>query len=361
MSEFEARIRSLILRIILVTIIFDVISNIGLTIYYIVTDDLGSEISVYLSERIIMPTAINVLALIAAKRFNDSKKETAKSKYWACAMAFATVVGSLAVFQCYFPCLWTGPAIAMIFCSIFHDFKLIRVMFIYSMGIIALAYVLVVGDYPENMSFYMQCAIVSAIITVIAFLLANAMEEYARNVAKLNRENLEKEIELKRRLDFDPLTEVHSRGYMDLRGEEMLKNADRFNPVTVAIIDIDDFKQINDKYGHENGDKVLRTLGLLLNSLIDERHTIVGRYGGEEFLFIFEGGNINEHEALLDALRESFSLINYAFMGPTNNSCSFSGGITVTYERQHLDEVFKVADEALYIAKGKGKNNIVRK
>lgn len=361
MEVFEARIRTLILRILFVIIIFDIFCNLGLTIYYNLINDLGSEITVYLTKRLFIPTAINVLSLIAAKRFNDSSKETRKAKYWACIMAFAAVVGCLSIFQCYFPCLWLGPAFSMLFCSIFNDTKLIRTLFIYSMGTISISYILVVEDHPENMSFYMQCAIVCASITIIAFLLANTMDEFARNMAKLDKEKLEKEIELKRKLDFDPLTEVHSRGYMDIRGEEMLKNADRFNPVTVAIIDIDDFKQINDKYGHENGDKVLRTLGLLLNSLIDERHTIVGRYGGEEFLFIFEGGDVNEHEALLDALRESFSLINFSFMGPTNNSCSFSGGITVSYERRHLDEVFKIADEALYIAKGKGKNNIVRK
>ena len=361
MNELEARVRRLIIRTIFVIIIVGLISDVGFFAFYYMNNYLIYEVPVYIIRRIVIPTTINILAYIVAKMFDDSKKENSMNKYWACSMSLCIVAGSISVFHSFFTPLWICPAIAMLFCSVFHDFKLIRVMFIFSMAIVCISFNFVIYEHPGNLLLYVQHALVCGIITVIAFLLSNTMEEYARSVNELDKENLAKEIELKRKLDFDPLTEVHSRGFMELKTSDMLKNANRLNPVTIAIIDIDEFKQINDRYGHDNGDKVLRTLGLLLNSLIDERYTIVGRYGGEEFIFAFEGGTIREHQELLDALRESFSMIDFSFMGPNNNKCTFSGGITVTYERKSFEEVLKVADDALYEAKGKGKNILVRR
>jgi len=360
MNKLEAKIRELIAQIMVIGLLLCLITDVAYFIYYAEKVSLLSESPLYVL-RVVLPNIINIITVIVVKRVNESSKENNITKYWVCSICLCTMIANIAIFHCYYTPLWLCHIAALIFCSVFHDLKLLRVMFIYGMLVICICFVTACNSYPEEFMYYMQSAVICAVVTVLAFLISNAMEEYAKNISELDKISMERELELKRQLDFDPLTNVHSRGYVLIKGEDMLKSANQYNPVTIAVIDVDDFKTINDKYGHDNGDKVLKTLGLLLNSLIDERYVIVGRFSGEEFVFVFNGGSVKEHEELVDALRESFSMIDFSFMGPNNNKCTFSGGITATYERKSFDEVFRLADEALFEAKNKGKNVIVRR
>lgn len=120
----------------------------------------------------------------------------------------------------------------------------------------------------------------------------------------------------------------------------------------IVICDIDDFKLVNDTYGHPKGDIILKELGTIIKRNIRESD-FAGRYGGEEFLIIFNTNNVELVKLRIDK-------INYEFAncGIIPN-ISFSAGISVFNQSKHIKEVIDEADSALYEAKNSGKNKCV--
>jgi diguanylate cyclase (GGDEF)-like protein len=111
-------------------------------------------------------------------------------------------------------------------------------------------------------------------------------------------------VRLRRLSSYDALTQLHNRAYFEERLIEELLRASRYGrPLSVAILDVDGFKQFNDAYGHPAGDAALRTLAAALRGSA-RRSDIVARYGGEEFVIILTETRVNEGVAKLDALRE---------------------------------------------------------
>jgi diguanylate cyclase (GGDEF)-like protein len=125
---------------------------------------------------------------------------------------------------------------------------------------------------------------------------------------------------------------------------------------TVAMIDIDKFKLVNDTYGHLAGDRVIKALAQLLQQRL--RITdYIGRFGGEEFLVILSDISIKDTGNLINNLRESFAMINFKENGVSFN-VSFSAGIAINTGTNTFIEQIKIADEALYRAKNAGRNTV---
>ena len=129
--------------------------------------------------------------------------------------------------------------------------------------------------------------------------------------------------------------------------------------VSIAIIDIDHFKNINDTYGHPVGDIVLIQLANMLKALQSENYT-PARFGGEEFVVIFPGVQSTEAKKIIDRIRLQFSGINFKTNTPDKTfSVSFSAGIS-EYPSMgtNLSELLSRADQALYAAKTDGRNRV---
>ncbi|MCT4777755.1 MULTISPECIES: diguanylate cyclase [Exiguobacterium] len=124
----------------------------------------------------------------------------------------------------------------------------------------------------------------------------------------------------------------------------------------LILVDIDHFKRVNDTYGHDVGDDVLRELGMLLVAESEERH-LVGRFGGEEFLIIMPNAKKEEVSCLAESIREKVSTFPFETSAGTLH-------ITVSLGACHsndieVDSVLKHADEALYHAKESGRNRFI--
>lgn len=127
--------------------------------------------------------------------------------------------------------------------------------------------------------------------------------------------------------------------------------------LSLVFLDLDDFKNINDTYGHQVGDMVLQKFGTLLSSTI-RKSDIALRYGGEEFVILMP--NTNHEDALILSNRVRLNVKNTSFMeNGTMVKISISGGLAVyPTHAKTVDELIYSADSALYRAKGAGKNNI---
>lgn len=128
-------------------------------------------------------------------------------------------------------------------------------------------------------------------------------------------------------------------------------------PVSLAMVDIDRFKSVNDSYGHAMGDRIIRSLSRLLVQRLRQTD-VVGRYGGEEFAVIFSGANAQEASAALEKVRESFEALVHNSEG-REFRVTFSAGLASTSQFATASEISEAADRALYQAKHTGRNRIV--
>lgn len=125
-------------------------------------------------------------------------------------------------------------------------------------------------------------------------------------------------------------------------------------PLCLAMLDIDNFKNINDTYGHDEGDEVLIALAQALRSHCPEGVTAY-RYGGEEFSVIFQGVGLADAVSLVQKMLEDFRNLKFDF---TDQPITFSAGVTEYRAGVTKDDFFDQADDTLYAAKHAGRNQI---
>jgi len=128
-------------------------------------------------------------------------------------------------------------------------------------------------------------------------------------------------------------------------------------PLTLAILDIDLFKKINDKYGHSVGDKTLQVIASNIRKTFDP-NVFVGRWGGEEFICVFPGITLNEAFALIEKVRIKVSSLPFMFKGQ-RVTVTISSGAAEFSGKSNAQTVFDLADQHLYSAKENGRNQTV--
>ncbi len=154
----------------------------------------------------------------------------------------------------------------------------------------------------------------------------------------------------------DALTGLHNRHYLhENMGREAARALREGSVVSVIMIDIDNFKKLNDTYGHQAGDEVLAALGNLLVGMV-RQGDIACRYGGEEFIILMTGARVHDVENRANAIRHAFGSMRIQFAG-LELSTTISVGIGFFPEHgSTINEVIKAADAALYEAKQAGRN-----
>lgn len=153
----------------------------------------------------------------------------------------------------------------------------------------------------------------------------------------------------------DDLTGLLNRRALRLRGEAMLAQAQRSGtPTALLVLDIDHFKEVNDLHGHAAGDTVLAELGQLLQTQA-RIYDVVARFGGEEFVMVLPDTTLAQTRTISRRLHQAIQVIRIA-----DKALTVSIGATVISARANKDlsfeDVFAMADRALYEAKGKGRN-----
>ena len=156
----------------------------------------------------------------------------------------------------------------------------------------------------------------------------------------------------------DELTGLLNRRYiMKTLNEEMARAQRTGAPCSVAIIDLDFFKRINDQFGHPVGDEVLRTFAI---TLFANLRTVdkLGRYGGEEFLMILPDTTKDQAVRTLDRLRSIASEVDWAAISKMMN-VTMSAGISEVRQQDSAIDILARADAALYTAKDAGRNRVI--
>ena len=161
------------------------------------------------------------------------------------------------------------------------------------------------------------------------------------------------------RADKDPLTRLlNRRAFMEEVQAKMNEGTHFDRPLSLCIVDLDNFKHVNDTYGHLAGDRVLQAMGKLLLSRF--RNTDVrGRWGGEEFAVVFYNEEASNAKRLLNEALKALRKMTFTGDCGETFKVTFSAGVaTYPTNAENFDQLFKVADECLYRAKDNGRNQI---
>ena len=205
-------------------------------------------------------------------------------------------------------------------------------------------YVTIHGPIYEVESVFLLRCLIGNAIGVFCFLIG-----YTRLVTTMVRDS---EKQLSDMAHKDQLTGLFNRHYLMSRLEALCGQPDR--QPWAAMIDIDDFKNVNDTYGHQAGDYVLTELARVMREGCPACE--IARWGGEEFLIVSDG--TTQYESMLESLRRSVADAPFAFDG-TPIPVTITVGVTRYEAGQSLDQWIRAADSKLYQGKGSGKNRVI--
>jgi len=191
--------------------------------------------------------------------------------------------------------------------------------------------------------------------TLHLFKLNQRIQEVNSKLQKAESALKEKNAQLKKVSITDKLTGVYNRHYLDLALSEQLALAQRYSrPMSIALFDLDYFKNINDEFGHQMGDRVLQTFAELVNKNIRVTD-IFGRWGGEEFLLICPETNKEQAFQVVNKIR--LALADQVFEEGVKQTVS--AGVVQVARSLTVDDLLSLADRRLYLAKDAGRNKIM--
>ena len=179
-------------------------------------------------------------------------------------------------------------------------------------------------------------------------------------------EQRERELEdmndrLRKMAQTDGLTDVDNRRFLEERLGEMIEHSTRLQePLVCVMCDLDHFKSVNDTYGHQAGDAVLKEFAGLLRDHAREIDR-VGRYGGEEFVILLPGTLVDEGVTFAERLRHAVEMHIFRIAGAAvkrTMSCGVAAWPHTDIRKE--DDLLRAADDALYVAKEMGRNRVVR-
>jgi diguanylate cyclase (GGDEF)-like protein len=162
---------------------------------------------------------------------------------------------------------------------------------------------------------------------------------------------------------LDPLTGLYNRGWLDGAFKTEFTRANENGwPLSIAFIDLDGFKEINDRYGHPAGDAMLASVAQLLSSCL-RRADIVARYGGDEFLVLLPGVGLELANALLQRILETVRSTDLALDTEKKLRMTVSIGLASHLDRGYsfatAEALLRAADRMVYAAKHQGRDRIV--
>ena len=184
--------------------------------------------------------------------------------------------------------------------------------------------------------------------------LQEALAERERELSEMNDKLLQISL-------TDGLTQIDNRRSLESKLHKMFEHSYRLHePISCVMCDIDHFKKVNDTYGHQAGDEVLKSFAKILKNEAREIDS-VGRYGGEEFLLLLPGTVLDSAVTFAERLRQRVEEHTFSYEGGTFKRTMSCGVAAWPHPRvSDAEAMLRSADDALYVAKELGRNMVIR-
>lgn len=306
----------------------------------------------YIIQRIVIPLAICFSSFFTCKflchRCNDDFK---KNLY---AMRTLTTVATIiTIFNNYFVLVFAVPTISVIASLTFGNKKLIvnNLLFIY-VGLIIAFFTFAVDPVHVGQYLYISTTIG---ITVIYYV---ALSVFAMSLANVNKKTIDiahdslkhREV-LLNKLNLDSLTGLYNKGYLTQYLATIIGNPNYY----LAIMDLDHFKNVNDKYGHLSGDEILVRFAQIIEYQTKfDTHSF--RFGGDEFVIVYKGKQ-EEFLTILDNIAQDLKTQKFDFSADLSLTTSI--GVTKILPSDSTESVFERSDKLMYKAKNAGRDRCI--
>jgi diguanylate cyclase (GGDEF)-like protein len=329
---------------------------------------LVTSIGTYILLRLVLPAGLNVFFLIIAIVVLRSKTILPVTKNYAVCFALLAETLIVSIFHNFYLFVLIIPIIPIYLSSMFADKRLVRAVFYSALcGFVFSVVLWVRWEVPFYPVMKYPTIVSVAMIHVLSYIIArnicNSMQDQIFYVWN----SYHKEHELIERLRIEPLTGLYNRtalkecfvSYMAIytAASEIHTETEELTPPQMILFDIDDFKHVNDTYGHVNGDEVLVELSSIIKRRVGgNRHAF--RFGGEEFIVAFRERSAEETWQVAEDIRHLFELTEFTFTGGAERF-TVSAGIAAYKLGWTKERWFQAVDDAMYKAKGSGKNRVV--
>lgn len=313
---------------------------------------------IYMLRFLVMPSGVNLIALLVTGLMLRFGNYSAKGRDWIIAIAHFVVC---AVAQCghyVFSVLLVAPIAAIMASAVFGNRRLTLSVTLLSLFTLTIAGWLSATELRRDDPQLILDLIISAAFIFCSYGIAIITVRHEQKLLSDISENYSQQMTLFEENRMDPLTGVHNRRAFTERLEHSYSyGLNTGKTMYIAIFDIDDFKRINDTYGHTVGDSVLKSMAEIMSDECTGK-TESFRYGGEEFVMIFpessEAKTIETVETVRNAFAHCFDKTDL------EGKFTISAGIAeLTYECLTQMQWLSNADKALYYAKNNGKDKTV--
>jgi len=354
-DNLRDRYRRRLLNLHAVTITF--VAVLEIVAYFIFCYLEVEELSVnssYLWGFVALPIFLNLCAHLFARKIDSSSAYDHDLKNSVIIYAVLITAIVIAVFHRYYIVTATAFTFPIVLCAMFNSKELLKKVF--AISIITLVIISIMDGAFKLRQLTLSINLLAVYgVNIISYLSSLLAINFSQSNFKLIAEQAEENEQLQDKLRHDPMTGLlNHEAFYDELGDVYDDYHNNNVEFSVAVLDIDDFKNINDTYGHESGDIVLKTLSRILKKHCDFNDKVC-RYGGEEFAVVFDGNTESEAVAVMEAVLRKFSSWKFKF---ADVSITFSCGIVQYDGKTERDELFRQADKLMYQAKQSGKNKI---
>ncbi len=304
---------------------------------------------------IVLPSGINLTLCILGGLGTRSSRLSERQKNYIAVLILSGICFTMScVHNVYavLPCTLCFPIYVSV---LFSDKKLTRNISIISFFMVCISTVFARFDGRAADKLLYVNLFITLDLVICSYLIARYLLRLEIEKLFLLKESDLKQIQLTEQLKYDSLTGLYNMStFYSMLNAAIEKDE---LPLTVAVIDIDNFKKVNDTYGHDNGNTVLIFLAKLLEAHCPATGDVF-RYGGEEFAMIFRNRNAENAKTIMEEIQHIFADSRYEFA--EQKSITFSCGIYASYQKNgKARDLFNYADRAMYEAKAAGKNRTV--
>lgn len=320
---------------------------------------LGNFILGYFWKKCMVPSIIGIIVFFVSKSLLENPNIALINKPYVAIISFDVLCVVTTIVHTNYVGLWNAYILPIMIAAIFGRKQFSRVaMEIGLFGLLVSFTSKLIHDTPKEID--IKNAVVhlyiSIVLLIVAYFVSMLIMHFVESNSALINEQLATQQNLTEAVKVDMMTGLlnHTAFYDEL--DNQIRISDRNGtPLCISVVDIDNFKSVNDSFGHANGDKVLITLSEILKEIC--KNHIVCRYGGEEFSVIFINCKKKEATALMEQVLERFRSTEFDWC---SHPITFSCGVCQHYDiRVTAEDFFMQCDKYLYRAKKNGKNQVV--
>ncbi len=310
----------------------------------------------YVIKYITYPTIINIIIVLTCHRINQMKFQDSTKNY-AIPLSVSLLAAVISFVHSDVGAILTIFSVPVFLTILFGKKNMTGVITIIN-GILLLFSIIHSSIYRESIYFFLDAAVAFTLL-VSAYLISSVLIAYNKANSDYIFSSYQTQLSLNEQARNDSLTGLYNqRAFHSLLKISMEKARKAKAPLSLAIIDLDDFKEINDTYGHLAGDRVLLHFTTLMKQQCKDGDAYISRYGGDEFAVIFPRASKELAYLKLESLRQRCRQVPSIKTG--TNQISFSAGIAYFIDGEMNETLlFHRADSALYQAKEKGKGQTI--